>query len=84
MLDAYAPTTLPRMLELSDIEDTETIPSAIAMLSQLKLDNDTYIVHLRAGIVAADQADEPAISNFLQDILDQHQKQAWMLRSLIK
>ena len=84
MLDAYAPTTLPRMLELSDIEDTETIPSAIAMLSQLKLDNDTYIVHLRAGIVAADQADEPAISNFLQDLLDQHQKQAWMLRSLIK
>ena len=84
MLDSYAPTTLPRMLELSDISHTETIPSAIAMLSQLKQDNDIYIVHLRAGIVAADEADEPAISNFLQDILDQHQKQAWMLRSLIK
>lgn len=84
MLDAYAPTTLPRMLELSDVPDTETIPSAIAMLTQLKQDNDTYIMHLRAGIVAADQAGEPAISNFLQDILDQHQKQAWMLRSLIK
>jgi starvation-inducible DNA-binding protein len=84
MLDSYAPTTLPRMLELSDISDTETIPSAIAMLSQLKQDNDIYIMHLRAGIVAADEADEPAISNFLQDILDQHQKQAWMLRSLIK
>jgi starvation-inducible DNA-binding protein len=84
MLDAYTPTTLPRMLELSDIEDTETIPSAIAMLSQLKQDNDRYIMHLRAGIVAADQAGEPAISNFLQDILDQHQKQAWMLRSIVK
>jgi DNA-binding ferritin-like protein len=72
------------MLELSDITDTETIPSAIAMLSQLKQDNDRYIVHLRAGIAAAEQANEPAIGNFLQDILDQHQKQAWMLRSLIK
>jgi len=84
MLGSYAPTTLPRMLELSDISDTETIPTAIAMLSQLKEDNDRFIVHLKAGIVAADQANEPAISNFLQDLLDQHQKHAWMLRSLIK
>jgi starvation-inducible DNA-binding protein len=84
MLGSYAPTTLPRMLELSDIPDTENIPSALAMLSQLKQDNDRFIVHLRAGIVAAEQADEPAIGNFLQDILDQHQKHAWMLRSLTK
>ncbi len=84
MLDSYAPTTLPRMLELSDVPDTENVPSALAMLSQLKQDNDRFIIHLRAGIVAADQADEPAISNFLQDLLDQHQKHAWMLRSLIK
>lgn len=84
MLGAYAPTTLPRMLELSDIEDTETIPSALAMLNQLKQDNDRFIVHLRAGIVAADNANEPAISNFLQDLLDQHQKHAWMLRSFTK
>ncbi len=84
MLDSYAPTTLPRMLELSDVPDTENVPSALAMLSQLKQDNDRYIIHLRAGIVAADQADEPAISNFLQELLDQHQKHAWMLRSLTK
>ena len=84
MLGAYAPTTLPRMLELSDIGDTETIPSALAMLNQLKQDNDRFIVHLRAGIVAADNANEPAISNFLQDLLDQHQKHAWMLRSFTK
>ena len=84
MLGSYAPTTLPRMLELSDVPDTETIPSALAMMTQLKQDNDRYIVHLRAGIVAADEANEPAVSNFLQDILDQHQKQAWMLRSITK
>ncbi len=84
MLDSYAPTTLPRMLELSDVPNTENIPSALAMLSQLKQDNDRYIIHLRAGIVAAEQADESAISNFLQELLDQHQKHAWMLRSLTK
>jgi starvation-inducible DNA-binding protein len=84
MLGSYTPTTLPRILELSDIEDTETIPSALAMLNQLKQDNDRFIIHLRAGIVAAEQANEPAIGNFLQDVLDQHQKHAWMLRSFTK
>ena len=83
-LDSYAPTSLSRMVELSDVPETDSIPSALAMLADLKKDNDKYIIHLRAGIVAADQAGEPAVSNFLQDILDQHQKQAWMLRSIIK
>jgi DNA-binding ferritin-like protein len=72
------------MMELSDIEEKDSIPTALAMIADLKTDNERYMVHLRAGIVAADDAGEPAISNFLQDILDQHQKQAWMLRSLIK
>jgi starvation-inducible DNA-binding protein len=84
MLDSYAPTSLSRMVELSDVPETDSIPSALAMLADLKKDNDKFIIHLRAGIVAADQAGEPAISNFLQEILDQHQKQAWMLRSIIK
>jgi DNA-binding ferritin-like protein len=54
------------------------------MMQHLKEDNDRFIVHLRAGIVAANQADEPAIGNFLQDLLGAHQKKAWMLRSITK
>lgn len=84
MLGAFSPTALSRMLELSDIPETENIPDALTMLSILKQDNDRFIIHIRAGIVAADNAGEPAISNFLQDLLDQHQKHAWMLRSLTK
>jgi starvation-inducible DNA-binding protein len=84
MLDSYAPGSLLRMLELADLEESVIIPSPISMLAELKRDNDRLIVHLRAGIVAADQAGEPAVGNFLQDLLDQHQKHAWMLRSFIK
>jgi DNA-binding ferritin-like protein len=70
---------------LADIEESvDMIPSALAMMAQIKSDNDRFIVHLRAGIVAADQADEPAVSNFLQELLGAHQKKAWMLRSIIK
>ena len=84
MLGAYAPTSLSRMLELSDIEESQSIPEAINMFRELEKDNERFIIHIRAGIVAADVANEPAISNFLQDLLDQHQKHAWMFRSIIK
>jgi len=83
-LDSYAPGSLERMLELADLEESQNIPMALAMMTELKRDNDRFIVHLRAGIVAAEQADEPAIGNFLQDLLGAHQKKAWMLRSIIK
>ena len=84
-LDSFAPGSMERFLELADItEAVDVVPSAMAMMSELKSDNDRYIIHLRAGIVAANQADEPAVSNFLQDLLGAHQKKAWMLRSIIK
>ena len=84
-LDSYAPGSLERFLELADIQEAaDVIPSAMDMIQNLKVDNDRYIVHLRAGIVAADQTNEPAVSNFLQELLGAHQKKAWMLRSIIK
>jgi DNA-binding ferritin-like protein len=54
------------------------------MMTTLKMDNDRYIMQLRAGIVLADEAGEPAVGNFLQDLLGAHQKKAWMLRSITK
>jgi len=84
-LDSYVPGSMERFLELADIEESvDVIPSALSMMTQLKLDNDRFIVHLRAGIAAAEQANEPAVGNFLQDLLGAHQKKAWMLRSIIK
>ena len=83
-LDTYAPVSLSRMMELSDIEEDVNIPASVGMFYNLRRDNDRYIIHLRAGIAAADAAGEPAVSNFLQDILGSHQKHAWMLRSITK
>jgi starvation-inducible DNA-binding protein len=83
-LNSYAPGSLSRMLELADLQEATNIPDAISMMRDLSADNDRFIMHLRAGIVAADGANEPAVGNFLQDILDAHQKKGWMLRSIIK
>lgn len=83
-LDSFAPGSLARILELADITESTNIPDALAMMREIKADNDRYIIHLRAGIAAADAAGEPAVSNFLQDLLGAHQKKAWMLRSITK
>jgi starvation-inducible DNA-binding protein len=83
-LNSYAPGSLARMLELADIQEATNIPDGISMMRDLAADNDRFILHLRAGIVAADGANEPAVGNFLQDLLDVHQKHGWMLRSIIK
>jgi starvation-inducible DNA-binding protein len=83
-LNSYTPTSLARMMELSKVNDLVAIPSPLIMMSELANDNDKYIIELRAGIALADAADEPAVGNFLQDILDAHQKHGWMLRSFTR
>ena len=83
-LDAYSPGSFSRFMELSAVEDSTTVPDPLTMMITLKDDNDKYIMQLRAGIILAEQADEPAVSNFLQELLGAHQKKAWMLRSTIK
>jgi len=84
-LDSYVPGSMERFLELADIDEAvDNIPTAQSMIQNIKYDNDRFIIHLRAGIAAANQADEPAVSNFLQDLLGAHQKKAWMLRSIVK
>ena len=83
-LGSYAPTTLARMMELSKVYDLVAIPAPLIMMSELAQDNDKYIIELRAGIALADEADEPAVGNFLQDILDAHQKHGWMLKSFTR
>ena len=84
MLGAYAPGSFIRYSELSEIDDEVNVPVALQMLAKLKNDNDILIGLLRDGIDIADEANEPAISNYLQDRLDAHQKHAWMLTSQIK
>ena len=83
-LDAYAPGSFTRFLELSVVDEATTVPDPLTMMITLKNDNERYIVQLRAGIIVAEDAGEPAVSNFLQELLGAHQKKAWMLRSIVK
>jgi len=83
-LDAYAPGSLSRFGELSLIKDEINIPSAIAMMTKLTTDNGTMIEQLTKTQALAEENNKMGLANYLQDRIDAHEKNGWMLRSIIK
>jgi len=83
-LNEYAPGSFSRFSELSSIEDALTIPRGVDMAYQLLQDNAVVIASIRNALTIADKDNQPGISNFLQDRLDAHAKNGWMLRSTTK
>jgi starvation-inducible DNA-binding protein len=83
-LQSYAPAAHRMLMELTKIQDDNTIPAALDMFKRLLADNETVMEGLLTAYMSADAAGEVGLSNFLQDRYDAHKKLAWMLRSLIK
>ncbi len=83
-LDAYAPGSMTRFLELTDVEEETNILSGIEMARKLTIDNSTVINTLTMAYRLADTFEEVGLSNFLQDRIDIHKKYGWMLRSIQK
>jgi len=83
-LDAYAPGSLSRLLQLSVVEDQINIPTALKMVKELEINNNALINELRTAQKLAEKTDCVGLANFLQDRIDKHHKHAWMLRSITK
>jgi starvation-inducible DNA-binding protein len=83
-LDAYAPGSFDRFSTLSVINGEERILLPREIFSQLFTDNATYLSLLMDTYTAANTANQIGLSNFLQDLTDQHKKHQWMLRSINK
>jgi starvation-inducible DNA-binding protein len=78
-LDAFAPGTLTRMVELSSIEEDEKIPVALKMVENLIAANEVVMKTMTESYEMAEEQEEFALSNFLQDRLSAHAKHRWML-----
>lgn len=83
-LDSYAPAAHRMLMELTKIQDDNTIPGALEMMRRLQQDNDTVMEGLVTAYMSADAAGELGLANLLQDRLDIHKKLNWMLRSITK
>ena len=80
-LDAFAPGSLMRMKELSSVEEDELIPTSAKMILNLIDANDKVMETLTDAYKSAEENEEYALSNFLQDRLTAHSKHRWMLKA---
>ncbi len=83
-LDAYAPGSFSRFLELTDIEDELSIPSGVEMARRLMADNQKVIATLNMAFKLAEEFDKQGLADFLAGRIDTHNKHGWMLRSITK
>ncbi len=83
-LDAYAPGSFSRFMELTEIEDETNVPMAREMALKLLSDNDTVLNTLNVAFKLADQFDRQGLADFVAGRIDVHNKHAWMLRSITK
>ncbi|GAB5519662.1 MAG: Dps family protein [Rhodothermales bacterium] len=83
-LGVYAPGSFAQFSELSSIEDETDVPSANDMIRKLVHGQET-VVRTARGIlpVAGDANDEPTV-DLLTERMQIHEKNAWMLRSLLE
>jgi starvation-inducible DNA-binding protein len=83
-LGGFPPMNFVELLTMFDgVVGAFSSTDAMDMMANIKSINDTLITALREGITVADESDEPAISNFLQDRLSAHQKLDWKLTSTL-
>jgi starvation-inducible DNA-binding protein len=83
-INAYAPGSFTRFLELTTIEDETSIPGGIEMVRRLAMDNEKVLATLDIAFKLADELDQQGLADFIAGRIDAHKKHGWMLRSITK
>jgi len=80
----HALGSMSMMLKHSPIqEDNESVPSPKTMVINLLTQHEALIQEMRSAInTTAENNRDMGTSNFLTDLMEKHEKIAWMLRSL--
>lgn len=83
-LGHYAPGTYAQYAKLSSIAEPDTVPDADQMVRMLVKGNEAVAKTARAAFKRADGANDQPTADLLTQRLDIHEKNAWMLRSLLQ
>ncbi len=83
-LGHYAPGTYREFAKLSSIPEPTKVPSATEMIQLLVEGNEAVAKTARAAFKQADTANDQPTADLLTQRLDIHEKNAWMLRSLLQ
>jgi starvation-inducible DNA-binding protein len=83
-LGHYAPGSYKQYVKLATVKETEGVPKAEQMVRQLIEGQEAVARTARSVLPLADDANDQPTLDLLTQRLDIHEKNAWMLRSLLK
>ena len=83
-LGHYAPGTYREYLELSRVKERPGVPKALEMVKQLIDGQEAVVKTARELLPLAESADDQPTLDLLTQRMQVHEKNAWMLRSLLK
>jgi starvation-inducible DNA-binding protein len=83
-LGHYAPGTYREYLELSRVKERPGVPKALEMVKQLIDGQEAVVKTARELLPLAEGADDQPTLDLLTQRMQVHEKNAWMLRSLLK
>jgi starvation-inducible DNA-binding protein len=83
-LGHYAPGSYKQYMKLASVKEAEGVPRAEQMVRQLITGQETVARTARSVLPLAERANDQPTLDLLTQRLDIHEKNAWMLRSLLK
>ena len=83
-LGHYAPGSYKQYVKLASVKEADGVPKAAQMVRQLIEGQETVARTARSVLPIADRANDQPTLDLLTRRLDIHEKNAWMLRSLLK
>jgi len=78
-----APGSYKAYAQLTSIEEEEAVPDAEQMIRQLLKGQETVVRTARSVIGAAEAANDEPTADLLTQRMQVHEKNAWMLRSMV-
>jgi len=82
--EEYAPGSLSRFQELTQIQDQTKVPRARLMLEELLADTQTMIDLTKQAFDVSTEAGRDDVANFAADRMAAHGKYMWQLKSYLK
>ena len=83
-LGHYAPGSYKQYVTLATVKESEGVPKAGKMIAELIAGQEAVARTARSVLPLADDANDQPTLDLLTQRLDIHEKNAWMLRSLLK
>lgn len=79
-----APGSYKQFQELTFIKEAIAIPKAKEMISQLLADHEAMSRNIRELAMTVEKAEDEATLDLLTERTEEHEKTAWMLRSMLE